>query len=55
MLENVGTVMAKKIESQILKLGESVSFRSNFPGSSEFRHFSSTDLNKAIELIKTGN
>ena len=55
MLENVGTVMAKSIESQILKLGKPVSFRSSFPGSSEFRHFSSTDLNKAIKLIKTGN
>ena len=54
MLENVGTVMAKTIESQILKLGEPVSFRSNFPGSSEFRHFSSSDLNKAIEIIKAG-
>ncbi|HFD2272866.1 hypothetical protein SCO41_14780 [Legionella pneumophila serogroup 2] len=55
MLENVGTVMAKRIESQILKLGQPLSFRNSFPGSSEFRHFSSTDLNKAIELIKTGN
>jgi hypothetical protein len=52
MLKNVGTVMAKKIESQILKLGEPVSFRSKFPGSSEFRHFSSSDLNKAIEIIR---
>ena len=51
MLENVGTVRAKAIESQILKLGEPVSFRRNFLGSSEFRHFSSSDLNKAIEII----
>lgn len=55
ILENVGTVMAKKLESQILKLGKPVSLRSNFPGSSEFRHFSSNDLNKAINLIKAGN
>lgn len=55
MLENVGTVMAKKIESKILKLGKPVSFRGDFSGSSEFRHFSSSDLNTAIELIKTGN
>jgi hypothetical protein len=54
MLENVGTVMAKKIESQILKLGNPVSFRRKFPGSGEFRHFSSSDLSKVIELIKTG-
>lgn len=55
MLENVGTVMAKRIESKILKLGKPVSLRNNFPGSSEFRHFSSNDLNKAIEIIKSGN
>ncbi|MDI1351315.1 MAG: hypothetical protein PSV35_00870, partial [bacterium] len=55
MLENVGTVMAKRIESQILKLGKPLSFGDSFPGSSEFRHFSSADLNKAIELIKTCN
>ena len=55
MLENVGTVMAKRIESQVLKLGKPVSRIGKFPGSSEFRHFSSNDLNKAIELIKTGN
>ena len=54
MLENVGTVRAKQIESQILKLGTPVSFRSKFPGSTEFRHFSSYDRNKAIELILAG-
>jgi len=54
MLENVGSVMAKKIESKILKLGEPVSFIRKFPGSSEFRYFSSSDLNKAIEIIKAG-
>ena len=54
MLENVGTVRAKKIESQILRIGKRVSFIRSFPGSSEFRHFSSDDLNKAIELILAG-
>jgi len=54
LLEIVGTVRAKQIESQLLKIGEPVFFRSSFPGSSEFRHFSSYDLNKAIELIKAG-
>jgi hypothetical protein len=54
LLENVGTVRAKQLESQILKIGEPVIFRSSFRGSSEFRHFSSYDLNKAIELIKAG-
>ena len=46
--------MAKKIESQVLKLGKPVLFRSTFPGASEFRHFSSSDLDKAIEIIKAG-
>ena len=54
MLENVGTVRAKQIESQILKFGTPVSFRSRFHGSSEFRHFSTEDLDKAIELILAG-
>jgi hypothetical protein len=54
LLETVGTVRAKQIESLILKIGEPVFFRSSFPGSSEFRHFSSCDLNRAIELIRAG-
>jgi hypothetical protein len=54
LLENVGTVRAKQIESEILKFGKPVSFRRSFPGSSEFRHFSSHDLNKAMELILDG-
>jgi hypothetical protein len=54
LLEIVGTVRAKQIESQILKIGKPVSFIRSFPGSSEFRHFSSDDLIEAIELILAG-
>jgi len=53
VLENVGLVMAKKIENQILKMGTPVSFRTKFPGSSEFRHLSPTEIDKAIEMIKS--
>ena len=54
VLENVGTVRAKQIESQLLKIGKPVSLIRSFPGASEFRHFSSDDLVKAIELILAG-
>jgi hypothetical protein len=53
-LENVGTVRAKQIEAEVLKLGERVLFKSRFSGSSEFRHLSSLELNRAIELILSG-
>ena len=50
-LESVGTVRAKQIEAEVLKLGERVLFKSSFSGSTEFRHLSSLELNRAIELI----
>jgi hypothetical protein len=51
LLENVGTVAAKRIEKEVLSLGHPVSFRGSFSGSSEFRHFSPNELNQAIDLI----
>jgi hypothetical protein len=54
VLQNVGTLRAKQIEAEVLKLGGRVSFKSDFSGSSEFRHFSRLELNKGIELILAG-
>jgi predicted ATPase len=54
IMEIVGTVRAKQIESQVLKMGKPVFFKRRFAGSSEFRHLSSEELEDVIEIIRAG-
>ncbi|WP_341663728.1 hypothetical protein [Vibrio sp.] len=54
IMEIVGTVRAKQLEGQILKMGKPVSFKRNFSGSSEFRHLTFEELEDVIEIIRAG-